>query len=206
MRLPRLSKVLPKTSKFPTKANQSTIPPKWIAGGLAALVALVMLLASGNLSLWGLLVAIGVGGVVVGLFQLPERALLVVSLVVLVIGGGGLAITGSSSGKQQESTADQEALQTRAQLLPNTPLGVLQAIHTLLGQKNLDGVCSYFNDEAGQQFAQANGATNCPSAVGQLGAQVTDASRYGAFKIDEKTAITIAGDSAVVDGCAVYWG
>ncbi|WP_394614518.1 hypothetical protein JNUCC0626_32185 [Lentzea sp. JNUCC 0626] len=131
----------------------------------------------------------------------------------LVVPGLALTLAGTlgvAAEHMQVLTAQrQEAAQAHdyqvAQLLPRSPQAELQVFYSLLARRESKRACFLLAEPVRQLFAAAHGASDCVSAMDQLAAKVTDKARYEMPIYDTATAITVQGDLATVDACAVSW-
>lgn len=159
---------------------------------------------------WTLAAAVVAGAVASwrrgGLIPLGAFGLTLVGVVASVaVWWSGNAAADAEAARQAELFHEQQI----AQLRPNTPRGVVIALVDAVGEPwRADRVCIVFAPQAAEQFAAAQHAPDCVSALGHLHDQIRDFDAYvnqlwipaGADHVDQRAR------TASVDACHLEFG
>ncbi len=131
----------------------------------------------------------------------------------LVVPGLALAVTGALGALAErldvlaveQHQAEQAHDYQLAQMLPRSPQQEIQVFYSLIARRESKRACFLFEERLRPAFAAAHGAADCVTAMDRLAAQVSDRGRYEMPIYDATTVISVQGERASVDGCAVYW-
>ncbi|MFI6100840.1 hypothetical protein ACIA8G_35270 [Lentzea sp. NPDC051213] len=131
--------------------------------------------------------------------------LLVPGLALGVVGSLGVASEHLQVLTVQRQQAEQAHDYQVSQMLPRSPQDELQVFHSLLARRETRRACFLLAEPIRPVFAAAQGEGDCVAAMEKLSGQITDKGRYELPIYDAATAISVQGDRATVDACAVYW-
>ncbi|MBA2308216.1 MAG: hypothetical protein H0W01_02685 [Pseudonocardiales bacterium] len=139
---------------------------------------------------------------VAGVLRLPRWQVLAVGSALLLVSGIGYGFTLKQANADQLEQQAQAKIQDRGRLGAARPTGVLPVLLTSIARRDSPAVCETLLDgQAVQQFAAAQGATDCRAAVELLAARVSDAGAYSSASAP----LTRRGDESLVDACRMTW-
>jgi hypothetical protein len=169
----------------------------WHLGGVAVVVGLML-----NTEPWDWALAASLGILLAGLVQLPWWYLAAVGAVLCVLSGVGWGVDRYRDAQEAAAQEAQTQIESRERNQMSRPTRVLPVLLRAVGRGDVGPVCSGLLSEPAQlAFAAAAGAPDCPSAVRQLAAQVSDPAAYGRGRAPS----TAVGDGLSVDGCRLTW-
>jgi hypothetical protein len=169
----------------------------WHVGGLAVVVGLML-----RTGPWDWALAGSLGVLLAGLVQLPMWRLAAVGAVLCMLAGVGWGFDRYRDAQQvaaQEAQAQAEGLQ-RIQL--SRPGRALPVLLRAVARGDAGPVCSgMMTESARAEFVSTVGAQDCPAAVRELAARVSDPAAYGSGRAPSTDQI----DGLAVDACRLTW-
>ncbi|GAA4000871.1 hypothetical protein GCM10022247_21790 [Allokutzneria multivorans] len=161
---------------------------------------------------WSWAILIGLLVLALGVPRLPRFELLIIGVVLVVVGTIGAVWWRIGDEQVRAEQRAQDSAFLRVSGLPPTPVRALRALLAYIGKNDPGnghpeapgGACGLLSPVARAEFAAANNAPDCTSAVRLLADKVTDPLRYPKI-IETQVKTRETGIAASLDACQIFW-